>query len=102
MFGVILISAITLMHIYVFWRAASVPFVQRKVRRSLLIGTGVVLWAGFFFARAYGHGHTGVLNRILELIGMDWMGVLFLCFVSLLAMDLVTGFGFLLTSVTLP
>jgi predicted MPP superfamily phosphohydrolase len=99
-FGVILISAITLMHIYVFWRAASVPFVKRRVSRKLLITAGLVLWTGFFCARVYGHGGTGVLNSILELLGMNWMGVLFLCFVSLLAIDLVTGLGFLMPHIT--
>ena len=95
MFGTILISVCTLMHIYVFWRAASVPLVNRHVSRKVLIGAGVVLWAGFFLARL-GHHSTGVLAQTLELFGMNWMAVLFLFSVSLLAMDIVTGFGFLL------
>jgi predicted MPP superfamily phosphohydrolase len=95
-FGFILTSAITLMQIYVFWRAASVPLLKHRVPRKLLIGVGLVLWAGFFFGRVLGHGGAGALARTLELFGMTWMAVLFLLFVSLLAMDLVTGFGFLL------
>jgi predicted MPP superfamily phosphohydrolase len=95
-FGIILISACTLMHIYVFWRAASVPLVDRHVPRRLLIGAGVVLWAIFFFGRIFGHGNTGILAGTLELIGMNWMAVLFLISVSLLAVDLITGFGFLM------
>jgi len=94
-FGFILISAITLMHIYVFWRAASVPVLKRYVPRKLLIGAGLVLWAGFFLGRVYGHHGTSPLAKTLELLGMNWMAVLFLLFVSLLAMDFVTGFGFL-------
>jgi predicted MPP superfamily phosphohydrolase len=94
MFGTILISACTLMHIYVFWRAASVPFVNRHVPRKVLIGTGVVLWASFFFGRVLGHGGTGTLAEALELLGMNWMAVLFLASTALLAIDLVTGFGF--------
>jgi predicted MPP superfamily phosphohydrolase len=94
-FGFILISAITLMHIYVFWRAASVPVLKRYVPRTLLIGVGLVLWATFFLGRVYGHHGTGPLAKPLELLGMNWMAVLFLLSVSLLAMDLVTGFGFL-------
>jgi predicted MPP superfamily phosphohydrolase len=94
-FGFILISAITLMHIYVFWRAASVPFLKRYVPRKPLIGAGLVLWATFFLGRVYGHHGTSPLAKTLELLGMNWMAVLFLLFVSLLAMDLVTGFGFL-------
>jgi hypothetical protein len=36
------------------------------------------------------------LAEALELAGMNWMGVLFLIFISLLAIDLVTVFGFLM------
>jgi hypothetical protein len=96
MFGIILISACTLVHIYVFWRVASVPVVDRHLPRKLLAGAGVTLWAIFFFARAFGHGGTGTLAEAVELAGMNWMGVLFLIFISLLAMDLVTVFGFLM------
>jgi hypothetical protein len=95
-FGFILIFAITLMQIYVFWRATSVPALKRRVSTKLLIGAGMVLWAGFFFGRIYGHHGTGSLAKYLELFGMNWMAVLFLLFVSLLTMDFATGFGFLL------
>jgi hypothetical protein len=84
------------MHIYVFWRAASVPFVDRHVSRKILIGAGVILWAIFFFGRVIGHGGTGVLAGTLEFLGMTWMAVLFLAFISLLAIDLATLFGFLM------
>ncbi len=96
MFGTILISACTLMHIYVFWRSASVPFVKRHVPRKTLIGAGVILWAIFFLGRVIGHGRTGVLAGTLEFFGMNWMAVLFLIFISLLTIDLVTLFGFLM------
>ena len=95
MFGIILISACTLMHVYVFWRIASVPFVDRHVTRKVIIGTGVFLWATFFFGRVVGHGSTGALATVLELLGMNWMAALFLAFVPLLATDLVTAFGFI-------
>jgi predicted MPP superfamily phosphohydrolase len=94
-FGTILISICTLMHIYVFWRAASVPLVDRHVSRKVLIGAGAVLWAGLVLALV-GHHRTGILAGTLELFGMNWMAVLFLSSVSLLAVDIVTGFGFLL------
>ena len=95
MFGFILISAITLMHIYVFWRASSVTFLERYVPRTLLIGTGLFLWAGFLLGRVYGHHGTSPLAKTIELLGMNWMGMLFLLFVCLVAMDFLTGFGFL-------
>ena len=82
------------MHIYVFWRAASVPFVNRHVPRKILIGAGVILWAIFFFGRVIGHGGTGVLAGTLEFLGMNWLAVLFLTFITLLVIDLSTIFGF--------
>ena len=73
MFGTILISTCTLLHIYVFWRAASVPLLDRHVPRKALIGAGVILWAIFFLGRIFGHSGTGALARTLELLGMHWM-----------------------------
>jgi hypothetical protein len=95
MFGTILISAGTLIHFYVFWRAASVPIVARHVPRRLLLGAGICLWTVFFSARVFGHGGSGPLAAVLEFAGMNWMGVLFPTSVCLLAVDLVTLFGFL-------
>lgn len=95
MFGSILILAGTLMHVYVFWRAASVPLVKRRVPRCILVGAGVVLWGFFFIARFIGHGGAGNMAVALELIGLSWLAMLFLTSVSLLALDLVTGFGWL-------
>ncbi|MDO9567698.1 MAG: metallophosphoesterase [Candidatus Desulfaltia sp.] len=83
------------MHIYVFWRAASVPFINRHVSRKTLIGAGVILWAIFFFGRVIGHGGTGVLAGMLEFLGMTWLAVLFLTFIPLLLIDIFTLFGFL-------
>ena len=96
MFGSILISVCTVMQLYVFWRIASVPLITAHLSRSLLVGTGVVMWAIFFLGRVYGHHGRGGLAVTLEFLGMNWMGALLLLFVSLLATDLVTGFGFLL------
>ena len=72
------------------------PFVDRHLSLKVLIGAAVALWAIFFFGRVIGHGGTGVLAGTLELLGMSWMAVLFLTFIPLLAIDLVTLFGFLM------
>ena len=96
MFGFTLTFITTLMHIYVFWRACSVPFLKRHVSRKILIGAGVVLWVVFYLGRSLGHGGTGVFAGTLELVGMNWMAALFLVFICLLAIDLLTGFGLLL------
>ncbi len=96
MFGIILISAFTLTHIYVFLRIASVPIVVQRLPRKLLVAAGASLWAIFFFALVLGHDSLGPLAGTFELVGMNWMGVLFLTFVSIFAVDLVTLFGFLM------
>ena len=96
MFGTILISICTLMHIYVFWRVTSVPMVSRYVPLNLLIAAGALLWALFFIGRVYGHSGTGALATVTEFFGMIWMGMLLLLFISLLAADIITLFGFLL------
>ena len=96
MFGTILTSVFTFMHVYVFWRATSLTFVNKHVPRKILIGMGVILWAFFFFGRLIRHGVTGILPGILELIGMNWMAVLFLISIPLLVIDFITLFGFLM------
>ena len=96
MFGSILITITTVMHVYVFWRASTVPSLRRYVSGKLLIGAGIVLWAVFFLGRIAGHGSTGAAAMILEFFSMNWMAVVFLMTVSLLTVDIITGFGFLL------
>lgn len=96
MFGIILISVSTLMHVYVFWRAATVPFVQRCVPLPVLIAAGVVLWIIFYLGRVVGHHGTSATAAILEFLGMNWMAMLFLTCVPLVAVDLVTAFGWLM------
>ena len=100
MFGSVLTIAVTLMHIYVFWRASSVPFLKRHIPLKLLVGIGMAFWLCFFFGRALGHGGTGPLAIALELFGMNWMAVLFIVSVSLLSLDFVTGFGFFLPRIS--
>jgi uncharacterized protein len=89
-------SVVTVMHVYVFWRAGSVPFFKRHVPRKVLMGVGICLWAVFILGRFLGHDATGIFARSLELVGMNWMAAIFLMAVSFLGVDLITAFGFLL------
>lgn len=100
MFNAILISVMTLLHVYVFWRTGSVPVIGRLLSKKILFGMGLLLWAIFLLARLQGRHRTGFFGIVIEFIGMNWMGVLFLFFVSILAVDIVTGFGFLLPRVS--
>ena len=96
MFGIILLSVVTLMHVYVFWRASSVPFLRRHVSGKLLILSGIALWTVFLLGRFLGHGSIGQLSRMFELLAMNWMAAVFLITVSFFVVDLITAFGFLL------
>ncbi len=96
MFMTMILTAWTLLHAYVLWRAASVPAVARRVSRPVLAGVAAILWSSFFLVRLLGHDASGPAAAILEVAGMDWLATLFLVSVVLLAVDLVTGFGLLL------
>lgn len=93
MFGTILLSAITLLHLYVFWRAGSVPLLRRRLSRNRLALAALVLWLLFLIGRFYGHDNDTPPAVLVELAGMIWMATLFLISVPLLAVDLLTGFG---------
>lgn len=94
MFGVILISVVTLMQFYVFRRAASVPFILRYLSRKQLLGISTVLWAMLVFSRVIDALQPGLLATVTEFIGMAWLGMLFLMLAALLTVEVATGFGF--------
>lgn len=98
MFGVILISIISGMHLYIFFRVASIPFVKKKVSGKVLVILAIMLWALFATGRLFGHGNTGMVAYLLEFLGMTWMAVVFLIFIPLVTVDLVTGFGLFMRS----
>jgi predicted MPP superfamily phosphohydrolase len=98
-FGVILVFAVTLMQGYVFWRAASVPFIGQRISRKGLIGIGVALWVVFLLGRVVGSENMGFLAVALESLSMTWLAILFLMTVAMLAVEVVTGCGFLLQSI---
>jgi len=96
MFGTFLIIAVTLMQGYVFWRIYSIPFVKARISPAALILIGVIIWGLFYLGRTVGHGGTGPAAWWLEMIGMTWLGVIFISFACVLVADLLTGFGLLL------
>ena len=96
LFFVVIITVWTAMHAYVFWRAASVPFVARHVPVWAIVAFAAALWASFFA----GHLLPGPkwLTFLLERVGNYWVGALFLMLVALVAVDVITGFGFFFKS----
>lgn len=98
MFSIILISVISCLHLYVFSRIAGIPLVRQYLPPRYFFSLGIVLWGLFFLSRILHHGQTGSWAGMLEFVGMGWMGSLFLLFVTLLTVDVVTLFGFLFSS----
>lgn len=100
MFRVLLFSVFTLTHAYVFWRISSVPFVIRHASRKTVRIVGLILWVLLFCGLFLGHGGSGPWAAVLELLGMNWLGILLLALVSLLMVEVGTGFGLLFHRIT--
>lgn len=94
MFLTIFLSVWTGLHLYVFWRAATIPFVRNLLPLKLLIPVAVVLYATFLVPWFVDRAGTHTITRILELIGVHWLGIIFLLFACLLVIDVITVFGF--------
>jgi len=98
MFGIILITVITILHIYVFGRIASLTWIRTYLPLKYQLGAAILLWGLFFLSRTLRHNHLGILSGVVEFAGLGWMGALFLLFTSFLVVDLVTLFGLLFHS----
>jgi hypothetical protein len=85
---------VTAVHAYVSWRAASVPVLARH--RKVLLGVSAALWLSLFLPRVLDRSVGSAAISVLRTLGLNWMAVLFLACVSLLVVEVVTGFGFLL------
>ena len=86
-----------LLHLYVFFRLSSVPWVENHVSQRNLIITGVMLWLSYVFARMVGAWCVEVVAYPLEFLASTWMGILFLVFAAFLVVDGVTLGGAVLT-----
>jgi len=93
-FFTIVLSIWIVLHVYVFWRAASVPVVARSVPRPALVAIAVILASSYVLARVLSRAGADAFVVVLEFLGAEWMGILFLAFVALFVVDVVTGFGF--------
>ena len=86
---------ITLMHVYVLWRAASVPLlINRHVPPRLLIGSGVDLWTVFLWAHVWSWRHR-TLGRINWIFQRELDGRIVPSLYLFLSLDLATVFGLL-------
>jgi predicted MPP superfamily phosphohydrolase len=95
-FLTIVLGIWTVLHLYVFARAGSVPVVTAHLSRRSLLVLGTVLWASYPVARLLQSWGWERLGQLLEFAGAMWIGTLFLLFVALLAVDLISLGGWLL------
>jgi predicted MPP superfamily phosphohydrolase len=93
MFLIVVLSVWILLHVYVFWRVGSIAVIQRSISRKRLIVIAVIACSSFILAAALEYRLPGLPASILQIIAENWIGVLFLIFVCLLAVDMATGFG---------
>ncbi len=94
-FVIILTFTVSIIHVYVFWRAGSVPVIRNLIPVKALILGAIIIWAISFLGIIYGRHGKGILAMALDFFAMNWMAVLFLVFTCLLAVDTITCFGFL-------
>jgi hypothetical protein len=95
MFISIVLTVWIAMHGYVFWRLASIPWVASHVARNGVVWTAVGLAMSFPLARLLNARGLSVVGRPLEFVAANWVGVLFLLLVTLLAADVLTMGGWL-------
>lgn len=93
MFILILTLVASLMHGYLFWRIASLPWVSAYSLRKRLWFVAFLLWALFVLGMVFGHDGRGGLASLAERLAMDWLGVLFIATTMMLGADLLSGFG---------
>jgi uncharacterized protein len=90
----IFLAVWTAMHVYVFSRANSVPFIKSHIPHGVLIGMAIFLWTSYILGRNLAHNGLPTVGSVFEHIGAAWIGLLFLLLVCTFAVDVVTGLGF--------
>jgi predicted MPP superfamily phosphohydrolase len=93
---IILLVVWTMMHAYVLARLASVPVLSGHLPTWALIIAGLLLGSSYIAARVLERFALDGFSQVLEYVGANWVGVVFLLLIAFLAADLVTGFGFLM------
>lgn len=87
------LSVWTAMHAYVFWRLASVPWVEDHVEPKVMAWAAMGLALSFPVSRLLNARRLAVVGRPLEFFAANWMGVMFLLLTMLLAVDVLTVGG---------
>jgi len=97
-FLAVVLSAWALMHLYVFWRAASVPWVAAHTSPRGLLCLALALAASYPLGRLLHGWALAVAATPLEYVGATWLGVLFLMLSALVVVELITLGGWVLSA----
>ena len=99
-FLTVVLSVWAAMHLYVFWRLSSVPWLAAHVSRRQLLLAAVALWASYPLARVLQAQGWATVGQPLEWVSANWIGVLFLLLSVLLVNEVLTLGGWLLPAGT--
>lgn len=94
-FLTIVLSIWAMMHLYVFWRLNSVPWIASHVSSGGLLIVAVCLWSGYPVVRILNAKGLERSTLFLEFLATTWIGIVFLIFSALLVTDVVTLGGWL-------
>ena len=83
-------------HAYVFWRLASIPWVNEHISPLALAITAFLLWSSYFVARVLDARRLQAVSWPIEEVAANWVGIVFLLFSALLTVDVVTLGGWVL------
>lgn len=93
MFGFGLTFIPTILLVYIIWRTSSIPRLAKTVSTRMFIYGGILIWLFIAVGRFLGHGGGQAWTATAYFIGISLTGLLFLLFVCLFPVDLLTGFG---------
>ena len=86
------------LHLYVFWRLASIPWIAQHLSPPALIVTAVALWSSYVVARILDEKGLQALVWPIEYVAANWIGLLFLLFWAFVVVDILTLGGWLFQS----
>ena len=78
------------MNAYVIWRITGVPVVRRHLPRSIVVAGGVALATSYIAARMIETRTTNGMAAVLEWLGAEWLGFVFLALVCFAAGDVAS------------
>jgi predicted MPP superfamily phosphohydrolase len=94
-FITVVLTIWALMHAYVVWRIGSIPWVAVRCSTKWLLLCAFFLWMTYPLARFLNAWNLEAVGAPLEFVAAIWIGVLFLLFAALFAVDFLTLGGWL-------